>query len=406
MQSSQITWGKLPFRNLKHYRYRSLGLFLVAFLLSAITFGAGMVSLNLSQGLSSVKERLGADIMIVPSQFEQSAKDIYLCGGKPSGFLLPDDVADLVASVPGVERVTTQTYIASLMASCCEVRLQIIGIDPDTDFVIKPWIQATYSRGLQDGELVAGSKVQINAQGKIRLFNYEFPVSARLAPTGTNLDSSVFANLATTKILARQAEKVGHPVLPADQIGHRVSAVMVKVKPDYAPEDVAQYISKSPQLKGLGFVSANGISSRLKEGVGHIVGALQVFLIIFWAVSLAVLVTVNWVSVMSRSKELGSLRIMGATRTMLTGMLLKENLLASLAGGVLGLGLSAVLLRPFGNAIQRALKQPYLQSDVWSQCSLGGLILVTVCLSAVLASIVSAIRLLQKETYQVVREGQ
>ena len=91
---------------------------------------------------------------------------------------------------------------------------------------------------------------------------------------------------------------------------------------------------------------------------------------------------------------------------MLTGMLLKENLLASLAGGVLGLGLSAVLLRPFGNAIQRALKQPYLQSDVWSQCSLGGLILVTVCLSAVLASIVSAIRLLQKETYQVVREGQ
>ena len=68
--------------------------------------------------------------------------------------------------------------------------------------------------------------------------------------------------------------------------------------------------------------------------------------------------------------------------------------------------LSAALLRPFGNAIQRALKQPYLQSDLWSQCSLGVLILVTVCLSAVLASAISAIRLLRKETYQVVREGQ
>ncbi len=379
---------------------------MVAVLLSGITFAAGMVSLNLSQGLSSVKERLGADIMVVPSQFEQSAKDIYLCGGKPSGFLLQDDVADLVANIAGVERVTTQTYIASLMASCCEVRLQIIGIDPDTDFVIKPWIQATYSRGLQDGELVAGSKVQINAQGKIRLFNYEFPVSARLAPTGTNLDSSVFANLATTKILARQAEKVGHPVLPTDEIGHRVSAVMVKVKPGYAPEEVAQYISKSPQLEGLGFVSANGISSRLKEGVGHIVGALQIFLIIFWAVSLAVLVTVNWVSVMSRSKELGSLRIMGATKRMLTTMLLKENLLISVGGSILGLGFSAALMHPFGNAIQKALKQPYLQSDLWSQCSLAVLILVTVCLGAALASAVSAIRILQKETYKAVREGQ
>ena len=406
MQSSQITWGKLPFRNLQHYRYRSLGLFFVAVLLSAITFAAGVVSQNLSQGLSSGKERLGADIMVVPSRFEQSAKDIYLCGGQPSGFLLPDDVSGLIANIPGVERVTTQTYIASLMASCCEVRLQIIGIDPDTDFVIKPWIQATYSRGLQDGELVAGSKVQINAQGKIRLFNYEFPVSARLAPTGTNLDSSVFANLATTKILVRQAEKVGHPVMSQSQIGHQVSAVMVKVKSGYAPEEVAQYISKSPQLEGLGFVSSNGISSRLKEGVGHIVGALQVFLVIFWVVALAVLLTVNWVSVHSRRKELGSLRIMGVTRKMLTMMLVKENVLVSLVGGLLGLGLSAVLLRPFGTAIQRALKQPYLQSDAWSQFSLGFLILITVCLSAALASVVAANRILRQETYQFVREGQ
>ena len=66
-------------------------------------------------------------------------------------------------------------------------------------------------------------------------------------------------------------------------------------------------------------------------------GALQVFLAVFWAVALAVMVTVNWVSVMSRSKELGSLRIMGATKRMLTAMLLKENLLVSLTGGVLGL---------------------------------------------------------------------
>lgn len=62
--------------------------------------------------------------------------EALLTNGNPSTFYFTKDIADEVMQADGIAQATEQTYISSLAAACCAEKLQIIGYDPDTDFVI------------------------------------------------------------------------------------------------------------------------------------------------------------------------------------------------------------------------------------------------------------------------------
>ena len=65
-------------------------------LLFAFSLYAGSVlSLSLSGGVSSMSDRLGADIMVVPEGYDPHIDSILL-SGKPSTFYLPRDVMELL----------------------------------------------------------------------------------------------------------------------------------------------------------------------------------------------------------------------------------------------------------------------------------------------------------------------
>ena len=94
----------------------------------------------------------------------------------------------------GIAQATEQTYISSLAAACCAEKLQIIGYDPDTDFVIEPWVASQFEGPLEDGQMIAGANVNVSTDGTIELYGRSWPVVAQLANTGTSLDNSVFIN--------------------------------------------------------------------------------------------------------------------------------------------------------------------------------------------------------------------
>lgn len=64
-----------------------------------------------------------------------------------------------VKNTEGIEEVTPQLYVATLSASCCSYPVQIIGIDYETDFLIKPWLQKTLNRDLKDDEAIIGNHI-------------------------------------------------------------------------------------------------------------------------------------------------------------------------------------------------------------------------------------------------------
>ena len=55
---------------------------------------------------------------------------------------------DKALEVEGVEKAAPQVFLASLKADCCSVKIQVIGIDPELDFTVQPWIARSLSREL------------------------------------------------------------------------------------------------------------------------------------------------------------------------------------------------------------------------------------------------------------------
>lgn len=168
-----ITLKRLPLENLKRKPLRTAALIIVSACLSAIFFGGSLISMNLERGLNSMRERMGADIMVIPQGTHTKAEALLTNSGS-STFYFTNDIENLVRRSPGVQKASAQTYISSLSAGCCAEKLQIIGFDPDSDFVIGPWIYSQHKQKLQKGEMIAGANVIVSYMNTVRLFGHQW----------------------------------------------------------------------------------------------------------------------------------------------------------------------------------------------------------------------------------------
>ena len=157
---SHIALRGLPIENLKRKPFRTGALLAVVTILALTFFGGTMLTMNLNTGMTSMEKRLGADLMVVPQNTVQKAEAL-LTNGNPSTFYFTKDIADEVMQADGIAQATEQTYISSLAAACCAEKLQIIGYDPDTDFVIEPWVASQFEGPLEDGQMIAGANVNV-----------------------------------------------------------------------------------------------------------------------------------------------------------------------------------------------------------------------------------------------------
>ena len=76
----------------------------------------------------------------------------------------------------GIDRMSPQTFLATLNASCCSYPVQLVGIDYGTDFLIKPWLERTLHRDLKDGEVILGHHVAGDEGDELTFFKKGFPV--------------------------------------------------------------------------------------------------------------------------------------------------------------------------------------------------------------------------------------
>ena len=115
-----------------------------------------------------------------------------------------------------------QTYISSLAAACCDEKVQIIGFNPDTDFVITPWVASQFDGTLRRGQIIAGASINVSDNNTVKLYGHEFPVAAQLADTGTSLDNSIFVNMDTVPDVVSYSAQVGHAAIPEEYAGKAV----------------------------------------------------------------------------------------------------------------------------------------------------------------------------------------
>ncbi|KES17642.1 ABC-type transport system, involved in lipoprotein release, permease component [Gilliamella apicola SCGC AB-598-I20] len=399
----EITIANLAWRNIQRRPFRSCCLIIIIMLFSATLFGGSVLMKNLSLGISGMANRLGADIMVVPYGYEKNL-EVALLRGEPSSFYLKADLIDRIKVIKGVEAVSPQLFIASLSAGCCTSKVQLIGFDQQSDFVIKPWLQTQLSQPLTDQQVVVGSKITSNVGDEIKFFNHSFKIAAKMDSTGMGFDTSVFMTIPAAQSLMKAANLIEGDT---DYFVNYVSSIFVKVDPDYQPKDVVnQMMPKYAIDYNIDFVMTKGMLSNISKwlnGFSTIVYSLSA---IFWLLAIIVIFVIFSSSLNERKREISLLRILGASRSDLVKMLLRESLIISALGGIVGIVIAGVLIYAFSLLICQSIGLPCVNISITDGLIYALLVFLLTLIIGPLSSIYSALSLTKFDTYQTLREGE
>ena len=398
--SKRIDANSLAMENIRQRKTRSTCMILLVALFSIIVYMGSMFSLSLSKGLESLSDRLGADVIVVPAGYKAEIESVLL-KGEPSTFYLPADTMDKLKKFDEIEKMTAQTYVATLSASCCSYPVQIIGIDIDTDFLIYPWITHNIDKELKDGEAIVGSHV-IGEKGEtVHFFNEELKIVGRLKQTGIGFDATVFVNQNTAKKLARASERITANKVAEEDV---ISSVMIKVKPGVDSVKLASKISKELSKEGIFAMFSkkfvNSISSNLKV----LATSVLILVVAIWLLSVIIL-SISFTAIFNeRKKEMAVLRVLGASKKMLRNIIIKEAVILSLIGAGIGSFLGFILSIIELPLIASKFSMPFLSPSIMQYIVIFVLSFVLAVIIGPLSTVRVVKKLTDKDSYLSLRE--
>jgi len=397
--------GNFSLQNIIRRPGRSVAVILFSVLFAAAVFGGTMLVSSMQRGMQVLESRLGADIVVVPASAKTkfNVNDVLL-QGTPGYFYMHRKVVDDIVKIEGVEKVSTQLFLASMTADCCSASLQIVGFDPQTDFVIQPWIRETFQGTLGDGDIVAGCNVRFTDTRMLKFYDVNCKVAAQLAKTGSNLDNAIYANEKTVQRLIKASQQKGLNKYNSFDPGDVTSTVLVKVKDGYDIEKVTGEINV--HVRKVKAVAAKNLISDVSAGLTGMSDMIGICIGIIWILCVLIMMIVFTMLMNERKREFAVLRVLGTSRSMLSRMVITEAVLLNLAGGAVGIFLSFLFVLLFNTAIGDMLKVPFLMPSVFTVLLLIAATLLASVLAGGLISALSARRISSMDTSLILREGE
>lgn len=395
--NNSLTITTIAIKNLSQRKYRTALLLSLIGLSAAVLFTVLILVTSLFLGIKSVEERLGADLLVVPEEYENQVQAVIM-SGQPNYFYMDKKVEQIVASVSGVAAVSSQFYLTSLSESCCDFPIQLIGFDSDTDFVVKSWIGKSIKN--TEGALFAGAGVPLENES-VRFFGQSHQVSSILAKTGSGMDYAVYTDKQTLQSIFEDARAKGFAFVSDGDVNSKISTVLVKL------EEGAKIDSTILKIKmaapGVKVIESDRMLKNNGKTLSSLLGFLYALVAVFLIVTIFTLAFVFSLSINERLKEFSILRTLGATRKKLSAIVVLEAVILGFAGGLSGIILSSLIVFPFNAMIAQKISLPFIVPQIELIATFAVITFVVAVVSSVLASLKGVIRIAGFEPYESIK---
>jgi len=355
----------------------------IALLVGALIFSLSFV-MRVGQSIRKTSERLGADLIVVPTGARGATEEILL-ENKIKSFYMDRSIMERVRKIDGVDKITEQTYLVTLSTMCCSVpEAMVVAFNQDTDFIIKPWLTEVLKRRLERSEAIAGYESAFNIRlGLVevdsKLFGNDFRIVGALDRTGSGLDNAVFIDQGNLDAIIA----TGKVKLRNDQ----TSVIFVRVKQGVDPQKVAASVedtiieadAMSRKDIGKSLIATLKDVSRIFSLTMALASLLALFLV--WSIFSAI--------ANERSREVGIMRALGAKESHIVRLFIIEVLAIALIGGLAGALLGTAFTLTLGNSfgLLRNLASDLSILDRAGIAIVGSLIGTLICLVGALSPI-------------------
>ncbi len=392
---------RLITKSIVHRPVRNGALIISFAFIAASIFSGHFLMAGATDSVRQEMSRLGADVIVVPEQYKAEGEGVLL-RGEPSTFFFDSAIVGQVENVSGVAQAAPQIYIATMPADCCSALVQLIAIDPSRDFTIGPWLAQHRKMPLGKNEIILGSELTGDTGTTQYYYGHPFRVSGKLEPTGTGVDVSVFLRAEDARMMAAESGSVANE--PIEIPEGKISAVLVKVK---NPAESAQVASRiTDHVKGVRVITPQYLISTVAAQLDATIRILDLAALVAILISLPLVAIISVMATNERMREIGILRAIGATQARIFYLIIGESMIIALAGGILGIAVSTVLLLSFQSYISVTVGVPFTVPAAGSFIIHA---LATVLLTTGIGGVAvffAAVRAARTEPYRAIRSGE
>lgn len=354
------------------------------FVVILLVFSAVQSSLELSAS------RLGADVIILPNQSEDSDYQTIFTAD-PSNYYMKRELINDFAKVKGVSQITSQFYTQTLNEDCCSMgyEMRLVGYDPKTDFILAPWFASQNKSSLAENEMITGANVGSFLGNRSLLLGKIFTVVGKLEATGSGMDETTFINIDTARRIAANSKFLKR-LWVDNSPDELISSVLIRVDANSQPKDVVKAIRKL-RLPVRVFATGNLVSSLRNQ-----IGTLQKIVLGLWLALLviAALALIGRFAALAkeRKKEIGLLRALGVQETGVFRLIILEAGILAGTGGLLGSVFGIIAANPIFNILKSSLELPVVHWSISEMLINGSWGLILALLMGLAASVYPAWR--------------
>ena len=341
--SNALSLRRVPLLTIRAHPVRSLIIAVLALAQAACVFGGLILVGAMRAELTLAERRLGADLVVYPTTcLNQVEKKRLLMLGTPVGCHQPRSALARMSSNEDIAAVSYQLYVSETMAD--GTTRWIVGFEPESDFALSPWIAEGEGSSLPRGSVLVGSAVPGADGQSLSVFGRERPIGAHLLATGSELDDAVFVSMGTLTDMMADARAAGEDIDDSLDPSTDYSAALVRASDSDAIESVTNWINL--YVRKVSAVRSSealvGAASGIRAHRGVAIGVLGAT----WLVLLGALIIVQVSLMNERMQELAVWRSIGASRSVVSRVMLSESALLHAAGALAGVCLAAVTM-PF-----------------------------------------------------------
>ena len=341
--SNALSLRRVPLLTIRAHPVRSIIIAVLALAQAACVFGGLILVGAMRAELTLAERRLGADLVVYPTAcLNQVEKKRLLMLGPPVGCHQPRSALARMSSNEDIAAVSYQLYVSETLAD--GTTRWIVGFEPESDFALSPWIAEGEGSSLPRGSVLVGSAVPGADGQSLSVFGRERPIGAHLLATGSELDDAVFVSMGTLTDMMADARAAGEDIDDSLDPSTDYSAALVRASDSDAIESVTNWINL--YVRKVSAVHATealvGAASGIRAHRGVAIGVLGAT----WLVLLGALIIVQVSLMNERMQELAVWRSIGASRSVVSRVMLSESALLHAAGALAGVCLAAVTM-PF-----------------------------------------------------------
>ena len=336
---------RLIANSLLRRRWQSLATILGVALGAGLLLAVFLLYHGFEQGLERGRQRLGADLLVVPGNATVDP-DRALFAGSPLSVYMDKKYADEARKIPGVRRVEAQFFTQSLKLECCSVGTEsrLIGIEDKVTQRLAG-MSANGREKLESDEVIIGSELlgDVSKPGSlIELLGYIFRLGYRLEPTGTALDYSILMPINSARDLAAKSDALKPVWVDAGDPHQLISALLIEVDDPSRIKDIGRKLEDLGPLKVIRAADTFQRLKRLMNAFVFVLAAAGALTAIGGVVYLlGHFSSVAW----DRKGEWALYRALGATKPRMVQLVVGESVALALGGALIGLPLGYGLYR-------------------------------------------------------------